>query len=83
MNKNGTVALDPIMRNRQARMAAYDALPSKVRKLLQDAPYSISVDDVPALSKSDKANRATLTRVARESARATYGNSYPVDLIKF
>ena len=81
-NRGGEIAVAQIPRTRAERMARYDALPPRVRKLLQDAPYNLSVTHAGVLMKSDKANRATLTRIARESALATYGSNYPIDLIK-
>ena len=62
-------------------MAIYDSLPPHIRKILQDAPYSMTARPV-ALNASEKTIRATLTRIARESARATYGDNYPIDLIQ-
>lgn len=62
-------------------MAIYDTLPPHVRKIFQDAPYSMTARP-NALKASEKTIRATLTRIARESARATYGNTYPIDLIQ-
>lgn len=69
-------------RTSRERMAIYDSLPPHVRKLLQEAPYALSVTNPRVFTRSDKANRDTLTRIARESARATYGDSYPIDLIR-
>ena len=62
-------------------MAIYDSLPPHIRKIFQDAPYSMTAR-TGALNASEKTIRDTLTRIARESARATYGDSYPIDLIR-
>lgn len=83
LNNSGKYkGLRSIPRTLQERMDIYDSLPPHVRKLLQEAPYALSVDNPRALMMSDKANRATITRIARESARATYGDNYPIDLIQ-
>lgn len=82
LNHSGEYKIRSVPRTRQERMAIYDSLPPHVRKLLQEAPYALSVANPRALMKSDKTNRATITRIARESARATYGDKYPIDLIQ-
>lgn len=73
--------LETSKRTRAENMAVYDSLPPHIRKIFQDAPYSL-IARPGALHASEKTIRATITRIARESARATYGDNYPIDLIK-
>lgn len=81
-NSSGEYTLPSTNKSRVETMAAYDALPPHLRKILQDAPYAMSVTNPRVFGMSEKTIRATITSIARESARATYGNNYPIDLIQ-
>lgn len=82
-NRSGAYNLANTKKTREESMAAYDALPPHLRKILQDAPYGMTIVNPLAIFKSEKSIRKTITNIARESARATYGNKYPIDLIQF
>lgn len=82
MNRNGQVAI----RNRKAlsaaeRMAEYDNLQPEVRKLLQEAPYSITLSDKWIGRKITSADinsfRRRLVEMKAQSALLTYGRNHP------
>lgn len=83
-DNNGGVQHNPIHITRAEKMARYDALPAWARKIIQDAPLSMTIVNTDLmLLYGEKANRADILKTVKRSTRATYGKSYPIDLVKF
>lgn len=85
-NGNGYVALDEGTNQHKTKresMEYFDSLPADVRAVLRDAHYNVTIRKGHEHKfKNSRMLRDTLLYVAKDSARKTYGDSYPLETVR-
>lgn len=85
-NSNDYIALDAATNQHKTKresMEYFDSLPADVRAVLRDAHYNVTIRKGHAHKfKNSRMLRNTLLHVAKDSARKTYGDKYPLETVR-
>ena len=84
-NENGHIAVDKseVSRTKREAMERFDSFSPEIRAILRDAHYNVSIKQGSEhLFRHGFWLKDTLLRIARESARKEYGETYPIDTVK-
>lgn len=82
-NNNGYIAADTSNLTLQEGMRLYDSFSPEIRTIIQNANYNVLIKpEYKHMFKQPYWLKETLIRISHKSVLQTYGNKYPIDIIK-